>query len=96
VGDGRLDQRRDLRGLRELGLHRDRAAAGLRDAPDDLVRVARGLGVVDDDGGAGRLVPLLKSWWPVFPGCYLSHSTRTHVPRKLRAFIDFMMARCNA
>jgi DNA-binding transcriptional LysR family regulator len=52
--------------------------------------------MVADDIAAGRLVPLLKSWWPSFPGYYLYHSTRVHVPRKLRVFIDFMMARCNA
>ena len=52
--------------------------------------------MVDDDIAAGRLVPLLKAWWPSFPGYYLYHSTRTHVPRKLRAFIDFLLPRCNA
>jgi DNA-binding transcriptional LysR family regulator len=52
--------------------------------------------MVADDIAAGRLVPLLKAWWPSFPGYYLYHSTRVHVPRKLRVFIDFMTARCNA
>ena len=51
--------------------------------------------MVADDIAAGRLVPLLKAWWPTFPGYYLYHSTRVHVPRKLRVFIDFMTARCN-
>jgi len=48
---------------------------------------------VQDDIVAGRLVPLLKSWWPTFPGFYLYHPSRTHVPRKLRVFIDFMQTR---
>ncbi len=48
---------------------------------------------VQDDIAAGSLVPLLKSWWPTFPGFYLYHPSRTHVPRKLRVFIDFMQ-RC--
>ncbi len=48
---------------------------------------------VEDDIAAGRLVPLLKPWWPTFPGFCLYHPSRTHVPRKLRVFIDFMQAR---
>jgi len=51
--------------------------------------------MVADGIAAGSLVPLLKAWWPTFPGYYLYHSTRTNVPRKLREFIDFMTARCN-
>jgi len=51
---------------------------------------------VRDDIEAGRLVPLLKQWWPMFPGFYLYYSSRTHVPRKLKVFIDFMQARLNA
>jgi DNA-binding transcriptional LysR family regulator len=50
---------------------------------------------VEDDLSAGRLVPLLKPWWPSFPGFCLYHPSRSNVPRKLRAFIDFMSARCN-
>jgi DNA-binding transcriptional LysR family regulator len=52
--------------------------------------------MVTDDIAAGRLVPLLQAWWPSFPGYYLYRSTRTHTPRKLRAFIDFLLPRCNA
>lgn len=48
---------------------------------------------VQDDLAAGRLVPLLKPWWPTFPGFCLYHPSRTHVPRKLRVFIDFLRAR---
>ena len=38
---------------------------------------------VQDDIAAGRLVPLLGDWWPTFPGFYLYHASRLHVPRKL-------------
>lgn len=48
---------------------------------------------VADDIAAGRLMPVLKPWWPTFPGFYLYHPSRTHVPRKLRVFIDFLQAR---
>lgn len=48
---------------------------------------------VEEDIAAGRLVPLLRPWWPSFPGFYLYHPNRTHMPRKLRAFIDFMRSR---
>jgi DNA-binding transcriptional LysR family regulator len=50
---------------------------------------------VRDDITAGRLVPLLKPWWPTFPGFYLYYPSRAHVPRKLRVFIDFMQERLN-
>jgi len=50
---------------------------------------------VQEDIQAGRLIPLLKPWWPTFPGFYLYYSSRTHVPRKLRVFVDFMQQRLN-
>lgn len=49
-----------------------------------------------DDIESGRLVPLLKPWWPSFAGFHLYYSSRVHVPRKLRAFIDFMQKRLRA
>jgi DNA-binding transcriptional LysR family regulator len=65
-----------------------------------LSAVRAGVGVacafevqVQEDILAGRLIPLLKPWWPTFPGFYLYHSSRMHVPRKLRVFIDFMRDR---
>lgn len=61
-----------------------RAGAGIACAFEVQVR---------DDIAAGRLVPLLAAWWPSFPGFYLYHSSRLHVPRKLRVFIDFMQER---
>ncbi|MFD1841437.1 LysR family transcriptional regulator [Paracidovorax cattleyae] len=51
--------------------------------------------MVADEIADGRLVPLLEAWWPAFPGYYLYYPTRVHVPRKLRAFIDFLLLRCN-
>jgi len=64
------------------------------------IRSGAGIGVafesqVQDDLDADRLVPLLKAWWPAFPGFYLYHPSRAHVPRKLSAFIDFMRQRLN-
>ena len=50
---------------------------------------------VHDDLAAGRLVHLLKAWWPTSPGFYLYYPIRMHVPRKLRVFIDFMQQRLN-
>lgn len=49
--------------------------------------------LVQSDFDAGRLVPLLEDWWPGFPGFYLYHPSRSHVPRKLRVFIDFLQQR---
>ena len=59
------------------------------------IRAGAGIGLafesqVQDDLASGRLVPLLKAWWPRFPGFHLYHPSRVHMPRKLRAFIDFM------
>ncbi|MES2742487.1 MAG: LysR family transcriptional regulator [Pseudomonadota bacterium] len=51
--------------------------------------------VVQEDIAAGRLVPLLSAWWPTFPGFYLYHASRLHMPRKLRVFADFMRERLN-
>lgn len=50
---------------------------------------------VQDDLAAGRLMPLLKPWWPTFPGFCLYYPSRAHMPRKLRAFIDFMQQKLN-
>ncbi len=64
------------------------------------IRSGAGIGLafesqVKDDLATGRLVPLLKAWWPSFPGFYLDHPSGAHVPRKLSAFIDFMKQRLN-
>ena len=39
----------------------------------------------------GRLVRFLEGWSPRFPGFYLYHPSRRHVPPALRAFIDFVL-----
>jgi DNA-binding transcriptional LysR family regulator len=62
------------------------------------IRSGAGIGctleaVIVDDIRTGRLIPLLEPWWPGFPGFHLYYSSRMHVPRKLRVFIDFMQAR---
>ena len=66
----------------------------------NAIRSGAGVGLafesqVQDDLSTGRLVPLLKAWWPTFPGFYLYHPSRAHVPRKLSAFIEFMRHRLN-
>lgn len=38
----------------------------------------------------GELVALLEPWWPGVSPFHLYYPSRAHVPRKLRAFIDFM------
>lgn len=62
------------------------------------IRLGAGIGLafesqVQDDIAAGRLVPLLETWWPKFPGFYLYHPSRAQTPRKLSAFIDFFRQR---
>jgi DNA-binding transcriptional LysR family regulator len=44
---------------------------------------------VADDLADGRLCRLLDEWCPSFPGPFLYHPSRRHVPAALRAFIDF-------
>ena len=73
-----------------------------RDGDTLLSAIRSGAGIgqafesqVEDDLVAGRLVPVLKTWWPKFPGFYLYHPSRAHIPRKLSAFIDFFRQRLN-
>jgi DNA-binding transcriptional LysR family regulator len=42
---------------------------------------------------SGQLVPLLDRYCPPFPGFYLYYPSRTRVPAKLRALIDFLKER---
>ena len=41
---------------------------------------------------AGEVARVLDDWTPPFPGCFLYHPSRRHVPGVLRAFIDFARA----
>lgn len=73
-----------------------------RDGDTLLSAIRSGAGIgqafesqVQDDIAAGRLVPVLETWWPDFPGFYLYHPSRAHIPRKLSAFIDFFRKRLN-
>jgi DNA-binding transcriptional LysR family regulator len=68
----------------EVLLGAARSGAGIMVAFENAVRA---------DFESGRLVPLLESWWPSFPGFYLYHPGRAQMPRKLRVFIDFLQAR---
>lgn len=38
----------------------------------------------------GRLMRVLEPWSPGFPGMHLYYPSRRHVPRPLRAFVDFL------
>jgi DNA-binding transcriptional LysR family regulator len=62
------------------------------------IRAGAGIGCafeaqVQAEIDSGQLIALLKPWWPTVSPFYLYYPSRTHVPRKLRAFIDFMRAR---
>jgi DNA-binding transcriptional LysR family regulator len=41
----------------------------------------------------GELVPVLERYCPSFPGFFLYYPSRTQVPAKLRALVDFLKAR---
>ncbi|VVT09225.1 LysR family transcriptional regulator [Rhizobium sp. EC-SD404] len=62
------------------------------------VRAGAGLGYileqdVADDLASGRLVQVLHEWCPIFPGCYLYHSSRRQSPPALRALIETLRTR---
>lgn len=42
---------------------------------------------------SGALVPVLKPWWPSFPGPYLYFPSRRLLPVPLRVFVDFIKDR---
>lgn len=41
---------------------------------------------------SGALKPLLKPWWPRFPGPFLYYPSRHHMPPAFRAFVDFVQS----
>ncbi|GGM20030.1 LysR family transcriptional regulator [Pseudomonas asuensis] len=62
------------------------------------IRAGAGIGCafeaqVQADIDNGNLIAVLRPWWPSVSPFYLYYPSRVHVPRKLRAFIDFMNAR---
>lgn len=57
---------------------------GLAYVPYDLVRPH-----ID----AGRLVPVLEDWWPVFPGYHLYYANRRHVSPALALVIEALRYR---
>ena len=67
-------------------------------ALDLMIEAAReGLGVVHlfegmlrPDLDSGRLVPVLETWSPAFPGPFLYYPGRRLLPAPLRAFVDFV------
>lgn len=71
--------------LNDDGLARDAALAG-----EGVALFIEG--IVTDDIAGGRLVRLLESWCPPFPGLYLYYPSRVLMRPALRAFIDFVKA----
>ncbi|ARP93819.1 LysR family transcriptional regulator [Bordetella genomosp. 13] len=57
---------------------------GLAYVPYDLVR---------PHIAAGRLVPVLEDWWPVFPGYHLYYASRRHVSPALALVIEALRYR---
>lgn len=49
--------------------------------------------LVAEDLKRGTLVQVLENWCPSFPGFFLYYPSRAQMPLKLRALIDFMVAR---
>ena len=63
-----------------------RVASGPRSS--EIVLDFHDVGYINSTGIA-LIVRLLADWTPPFPGCFLYHPSRRHVPPPLRAFIDF-------
>ncbi len=46
---------------------------------------------VQEHLAAGRLESVLEGWLPPYEGFFLYYSSRTHIPPKLRVFIDCVL-----
>ncbi|MEI9982313.1 MAG: LysR family transcriptional regulator [Aliidongia sp.] len=65
----------------------------------ELAAAVAGLGLIftfeeflRDALASGALVRVLAEWSPSFSGPFLYYPSRTHMPRPLRAFVDFLKA----
>jgi DNA-binding transcriptional LysR family regulator len=64
----------------------------------DAVRAGVGIGLIDSVNGAGdiragRLVPVLPELRGAEFGFFVYYAARTHLPRRVRAFVDFIVER---
>ncbi len=49
---------------------------------------------IEEDLKAGRLLPLLREWWPPPIGSHLVYSEREHMTAKNRCFLEFILRKC--
>jgi len=68
------------------------------DAELDAVRAGLGIGLIDSLNGAadvraGCLLPVLPALRGTEFGLYVYYAERTHLPRRVRAFVDFIVER---
>lgn len=75
------------------------AVATFSDVETEIEAVRAGIGIgqlqaymVQDDLAAGRLVSILPAYRSKNVGLYMYYPHRTHVPARVRRFIDFVMA----
>lgn len=75
------------------------AVATFSDVETEIEAVRAGIGIgqlsaymIRDDLASGRLVPILPAHRSSNVGLYMYYPHRTHVPTRVRRFIDFVMA----
>jgi len=73
------------------------AVATFNDVQTEIAAVRAGIGIgqlsmhlIRDDVAAGRLVPILRKFDSNSVGLYLYYPHRTHIPVRVRRFIDFV------
>lgn len=73
------------------------AVATFNDVQTEIAAVRAGIGIgqlsmhlIRDDVAAGRLVPILRQFDSNSVGLYLYYPHRTHIPVRVRRFIDFV------